>query len=150
MERSETAPLGPVSPSWLLHRAAPVAGACAAAAAAVLLAANDPSAAGSRFAACQFHAATGLWCPGCGLTRGTHALLNGDLAGTFGYNVFTPFALVALALGWWSWTRRAWGRTALRMPSWVTDRGLWALLAVAVAYGVLRNIPVAPFDALAP
>ncbi|MFM7044422.1 MAG: DUF2752 domain-containing protein [Ilumatobacteraceae bacterium] len=139
-----------VRPPWLLRRAAPVVGGCAAAAAAVVLAVGDPSAPGSRFPACQFRAATGLWCPGCGLTRGTHSLLHGDIAAALGQNVFTPLALVAAAIGWWSWTRRAWTGDWLRLPSWAGPRLGWALLSAAIAYGVARNVPVAPFDALAP
>jgi hypothetical protein len=135
---------------WLLHRAAPVVGGCAAAAAATVLAISDPSAPGSRFPACQFRAATGLWCPGCGLTRGTHSLLNGDLAVALGHNIFTPLALAAAAVGWWSWTRRAWVGEWLRLPSWAGARTGWMMLAAAIAYGVARNVPVAPFDALAP
>ena len=39
---------------------------------------NDPSD-GGAFIPCPFHAATGLWCPGCGMTRAVHHLVTGDV-----------------------------------------------------------------------
>lgn len=132
------------------HRLAAVACGCALAGAAVYTALNDPGEPGSRFIPCAFHRVTGLWCPGCGLTRGTHALFTGHPIEALGYNLFTPLALVGIALAWAVWAMRCWGRTVRspieRMPArWGT-----ALLAVVLVYGVLRNLPFAPFDALAP
>lgn len=140
-------------PSSLWRRIAPVACGCALAGAAALVALNDPAKAGSRFPACQFRSATGLWCPGCGLTRGFHQLFNGNVLSALQHNVFVPLVLVAVVLSWWSWARRSWGRPPRQLPAAV-DRwlrpGAVALVGVVVAYAVLRNIPVAPFDALAP
>lgn len=49
---------------------------------------------------CAFHAATGLPCPGCGLTRGLSALSQGDLSTAlamhpFVYALWPTFALLA-------------------------------------------------------
>jgi hypothetical protein len=134
----------------VLRRIAPIAGSAAVVAAGVLVATNDPAVPGSHFPACAFHSATGLWCPGCGLTRGMHALLGGHLGAAMSSNLFTPVAVVALVWLLVSWVRVAWDRPALRLP-----RQLERSLAVAgpvilVAYGALRNIPLAPFRALAP
>ncbi len=93
-----------------LRRMAAIGCGCALAGSAVWVALDDPAAAGSRFPACGFHAVTGLWCPGCGLTRATHALLRGDVAGAISRNVFTPFVLTAIVLAWASWTLTAFGR----------------------------------------
>lgn len=123
----------------VLRRSAPLACGCALAAGAVVVALNDPSAANSKFPACTFHAATGLWCPGCGLTRGTHQLLNGDVPAALGMNVFTPLVLLTIIVAWWRWTRSAWGFPPRPVPSnasWT----MW-LAVVLVAYGVLRNVP---------
>ncbi len=128
----------------------PVACGCALAGAGALVAVFDPSAEGSRFPACGFHAATGWWCPGCGLTRATHHLLRGDAAAALSSNVFTPFVLFAVVATWCTWTLGAFGRD-VRNP--LTRLPMWAgpcLLAVAVAYGVLRNLPGHPWQALAP
>jgi Protein of unknown function (DUF2752) len=120
------------------------------AAGAVLVASFNPAAEGSRFPACAFHASTGLWCPGCGLTRGTHQLLRGDIAGALSHNVFTPIVMLAIVGLWWHWLRTSWGRPsgfgALRVPMSLR----WALPVAIIAYGLLRNIPAEPFTALAP
>jgi Protein of unknown function (DUF2752) len=131
-------------------RAAPVACGGFMVAAAAVVATNDPSAAGSRFPGCTFHAVTGLWCPGCGLTRGTHHLLHGDLLAAFSSNVFTPFALAAIISAWWVWTTRAFGRPCRnpveRWPRWAGP----LLLVVVVVYGIARNVPVAGLRSLTP
>lgn len=44
---------------------------------------------------CSFAAMTGLPCPGCGLTRSTHAILRGDLAHAFHTQ---PFAFIVSPL----------------------------------------------------
>ncbi len=123
---------------------------CALAGAAALVALADPSAPGSRFPACGFHAATGLWCPGCGLTRATHHLLTGDLPAALSSNVFTPLVLFAVVVTWATWLLGAFGRDVrnplMRFPAWAGP----ALLALVVAYGVVRNLPGGPWRALAP
>lgn len=111
---------------------------------------NDPAAENSLFPPCVFRATTGLWCPGCGLTRGLHQLFNGDLGSALQYNLFVPLVVVAAVLGWWSWVRTSWGGLPLAIPQRLLHPLFWAMPIAVVAYGVLRNIPTAPFDALAP
>ncbi|MBI5089563.1 MAG: DUF2752 domain-containing protein [Actinobacteria bacterium] len=132
-----------------------VAAGCVLAGSATLVALVDPAAEGSRFPGCTFHQLTGLWCPGCGLTRGVHHLLRGDLAGAVGSNVFTPLVVIAVMAGWAGWARRAFGWTTAR-PRW-RDRSAraqrWAgvgLIGAMVVYAVLRNVPGGTFSALAP
>jgi hypothetical protein len=128
---------------------APVGVAAAAVAGALYVRAVDP-AQGGVFPACPFHRLTGWWCPGCGMTRGMHHLLTGDVAGALSSNVFLP---VVVLLGGWLWLSWVWptftGRRLdglQRVPEWA-----WvALASLAVIYGVLRNVSFAPFDALAP
>jgi hypothetical protein len=109
-----------------------------------------PPGGGAWYPPCAFHAATGLWCPGCGLTRGVHAMLTGDVAAAIGFNVFTPVVMVAALVGWFTWLQHTRGRTlpwtGWRPPPW------FAVVAplVLVAFAVVRNLPVAPLDALAP
>jgi len=112
------------------------------------VASHDPVGAGNHYPTCVFHELTGLWCPGCGLTRGTYALLHGDLPAAVSLNVFTPLVLGVILMTWVAWVRRAWGRPprpiALRLPRWWSP----ALIATVLAYGVVRNLP--GFHALAP
>lgn len=131
------------------RRVGPIAGAGALAVGVVYLAGHDPSAAGSTFPACPFHQVTGLWCPGCGLTRGCYELVHGHLGAAIGYNVFTPLAVVAIVVGWLAWLRVSWGRAPIRAPR--VERWLLPALAVSLlTYGVVRNIPIAPLRSLAP
>ena len=138
------------APTKWKQRVVPVACGCALVGAAAIVALNDPSAQGSHFPACQFHAITGLWCPGCGLTRGFHQLLTGHPLSAMGYNVFVPIVLVAVIGSWWGWVRTSWGQPDRVWPEW-TRRWITTGMPIAlVAYGVLRNIPAAPFRSLAP
>lgn len=132
------------------RRVAPVATTVAVGAAAVLVWRNDPAAPGSHFPACPFHAATGLWCPGCGLTRGMHALLHGDVGAALAHNVLTPVAAVVIVWALLAWLLRAWDRQAPRPPRPVARALVTIGPVVLVAFGVLRNLPLAPFRALAP
>jgi Protein of unknown function (DUF2752) len=134
----------------LARRAAPIVGGCALAACTAFVATHDPSAAGSRYPACVFHQITGLWCPGCGLTRGTYELLHGHVGAALGYNIFTPVALVAIVVAWMAWVRVAWGRQGFRMPHWAGRWPVIVLPVLIIAYGVLRNLPVTPLRTLAP
>ncbi len=131
-------------------QAAALATGAALAGAAALVALNDPSAPGSRFPSCAFHATTGLWCPGCGLTRATHHLLTGDVAAALSSNVFTPFVLAAIVACWVTWTLGTFGREVrnpiLRLPAWSGP----ALVVLLVVFGVARNLPGDPWQALAP
>jgi Protein of unknown function (DUF2752) len=134
-----------VGPKWV----APALGGAAVLAGAAYVRAVDP-ARGGVFPACVFHRVTGWWCPGCGMTRALHHLLGGDLLGALSTNVFLPLVVGLAAYLWlsWLWPPLTGRRLTLlrRVPS-----GAWAaLVAMALLYGVLRNLPVAPFPALAP
>jgi hypothetical protein len=119
----------------------------AAAAATVLLvvASVDPNEPG-QYPTCPFLQLSGLACPGCGTLRALHALVHLDLRAAASLNVLTVCAVPVLAAVWGRWLRRQWaGRLKTQLaPPW----RLWALLAVVVAFWVLRNLPVT--SALAP
>jgi hypothetical protein len=90
------------------------------------------------FPRCPLYAATGLFCPGCGITRALHELLHGNISGAIACNpllIVTPFG-VAMMFKWRSWFYR---------PS-----SPWILLTTLFLYGVLRNVPVWPLSMLAP
>jgi hypothetical protein len=98
---------------------------------------------------CAFHALTGLHCPGCGTTRAVVALLHGDVLAALRFNAFTVPLLPVLA---WNGAIELWnfvtGRAA-RGAAW-RPAAVWVVLAAGVAFGILRNLPFAPFDSLAP
>ncbi|HEX3088880.1 MAG TPA: DUF2752 domain-containing protein [Ilumatobacteraceae bacterium] len=133
-----------------LRRAAPICCGAALVAGTGFLATHDPGAAGARYPGCLFHQTTGLWCPGCGLTRGTYQLLHGHVGAALGYNLFTPLALVAIAVAWFAWVRTSWNMPAPRLPRHTATFTSTVLPTLLIAYGVLRNIPVGPLRSLAP
>lgn len=113
-----------------------------------VLALTDQDAAGIP---CPWRTMTGTWCPGCGLTRGTRALLHGDVTSALGHNILLPLALTAMVLGWWAWWRHARRRPAPRWSRWISERPAivwWVSGALVVAFTVARNLPVGA--ALAP
>lgn len=106
----------------------------------------DPAEPG-HYPTCPFLALTGYYCPGCGTLRMVHAAVHGHLGEAFGRNPLT-FAFVPL-LGY-LWAR--WAVCSLRgrpMGS-VLFRPVaaWALVAVVLAFWLLRNLPIG--HALAP
>lgn len=103
----------------------------------------------SFFPVCPLYALTGYACPGCGMTRGFHALFHGDVRTALGFNALIPawavifgYVLISLTL------------LAVRgkgLPMWPTaPRFLWAFMIVLVAFGMLRNVPAYPFSLLFP
>src|SRR3954466_12905048 len=115
--------------------AGPVVAACLGVAGLAYVAANDPNRSGAAFPACPFHATTGLWCPGCGMTRATYALLHGEFGAAFSANLFLPvFAVLAVA-GWVTWFLPTIGREPPR-PIWRLPVGVWiGFGASLLAYG---------------
>lgn len=88
---------------------------------------------------CLFHRLTGLECPGCGGLRAVHQLTHGHLAAAWRLNALVVMALpvVSLVGGRWLWRKAAGRPGAARAvrPVW-----FWLLLAVLLAFGVLRNL----------
>lgn len=98
---------------------------------------------------CPFRLATGLWCPGCGSTRMLHHLASLHPLEAFSFN---PLAFIVLPYVVWSVfvTLTRWlGGPRLVIPR-LSARLTWVLAATVLAFWVLRNVPGAPFDALAP
>jgi hypothetical protein len=108
-----------------------------------------PPAETSFYPKCVLFQLTGLHCPGCGSTRALHSLLHGDVRQALAYNLFITLLAPYLAFH----GLRAWFAAMRRrpLPVWrVRPWVVWAGLIAFLAYGVLRNLPFAPFDLLAP
>ncbi|HMT06987.1 MAG TPA: DUF2752 domain-containing protein [Pyrinomonadaceae bacterium] len=98
---------------------------------------------------CPLFAFTGLACPGCGLTRGFHALFHGDIITAIDFNIFTPFWAIILGWVFASLVLLAFRGRGLNM--WPTNpRFMYAFMVVLVVFGVLRNIPAWPLTILFP
>jgi Protein of unknown function (DUF2752) len=94
---------------------------------------------------CPFKLVTGLDCPGCGGTRAVHDVVTGHLGAALSMNVLAVVALPFLVWGLFvSLTAMLGG------PRWkaVSLSPAWTRIAlvVVVAFWVLRNLPVAPFN----
>ncbi len=112
------------------------------AAGAWVLRAHDPATRGSLLTVCRFNQWTGLQCPGCGMTRASHHLLNGRWAEAFYFNAFMVTLLPGLAVwaGWWLlqwWTGRPISRRALAANAWLGG----ALLVACMIFWLVRNLP---------
>jgi hypothetical protein len=108
----------------------------------------DPTTAGF-FPVCPLYSMTGFACPGCGLTRGFHALFHGDVLTALDYNALIPvFAafLGYLFLSMLLVAVRGRGLTMGRMNGPL----LWTVFGLLLVFGVLRNLPFYPFNVLYP
>ena len=88
---------------------------------------------------CLFHALTGWNCPGCGGTRSLYALLHGNFPLALKDNaLFVVLLAVAGARGVWFAAKKT-----RRQPvgNFLPANILWALLAIAMVFTALRNVP---------
>jgi hypothetical protein len=108
----------------------------------------DPATSGI-FPPCPVHYLTGWYCPGCGSLRAIHQLLHGNLRAAWALNPLTVVLLPFLSYGLVSSAVFEWRGRELPQPFL---RAAWirALCAVIVLFGILRNLPIHPFDWLAP
>jgi hypothetical protein len=97
----------------------------------------------SFYPVCQFHLLTGLYCPGCGATRASYQLLHGNPVAALRDNALFVLCLPALAgRGIWYWNRQRRGQP---VRFFIPPAALWAFLAVALVFVVLRNLPAFSF-----
>ena len=90
---------------------------------------------------CIFHKLTGLDCPGCGGLRALHQLTHGQILEAMRLNALLVLSLPVVAIlaarFWWLQRQgRAASATGIR-PVWI-----WLLLAMIIAFGILRNLPL--------
>lgn len=101
------------------------------------------------FPVCPLFSLTGFACPGCGLTRGFHALFHGDFITALDFNALIPFfALAFLFLIATLISIAVRGKGLLKMS--VSPVFLFGTLVLLIAFGLLRNLPFYPFTFLYP
>lgn len=103
----------------------------------------------SLFPRCPFHAATGLYCPGCGSQRAIHQLLHGHWLEAANYNLLATLMLplIGLHLGAWAINRLFGTRLPLLFQRYLLAK--WILVLVLL-FWLLRNLPVEALRWLAP
>lgn len=102
------------------------------------------------FPTCPLLTMTGFACPGCGLTRGFHALFHGEFLTALGFNAMLPvYAAVFLYLLISMFLITARGRS-LPMSKVFHPYALGGFLVVSLSFALLRNLPFYPFTFLYP
>ena len=112
--------------------AAPIATACALGALAAYTFVRSPFQ-GGAFPTCLFHAATGLYCPGCGGLRAAYSLMHGHFAEAVSLNALAVFGIIpaaAIAVAWWlgAATGRDWPPPRVHPAVW------WILAGLVLAF----------------
>lgn len=99
---------------------------------------------GKRLPDCPFHQATGLFCPGCGMTRSITAALHGHWLISLRCNILPLAGAVAAALLYLEWAAHALGK---RLRTFLHNGKIMAILGAAILIFLLaRNC----FPALCP
>ena len=129
-------------------RVAAVAGVAATLGGAGAVAYFDPTTA-HFFPVCPLYALTGFACPGCGLTRGFHALFHGDILTAIHFNALIPIWTVIFGFTFISLVLFAVRGRGLPLNK-ISPHWLWVFLVVLLIFGVLRNLPQYPFTLLFP
>jgi hypothetical protein len=98
----------------------------------------------NAFPFCPLRLLTGIDCPFCGSLRATHALVHGQVTVAANHNLLFTLSVPFLVVGWVLWMGRALGRRWPRIeaPRWAP----WALVAVALAFMLVRNIGGTPLS----
>jgi hypothetical protein len=101
------------------------------------------------FPPCIFHSLTGLYCPGCGMTRAMHTLLNGNFIKAFWYNpLFFTFLPLFIYMG--AVQLKALIRTGKTKVIKLPYQLIILIVTMVFLFWILRNIPYYPFIYLAP
>ncbi|MEN6357856.1 MAG: DUF2752 domain-containing protein [Armatimonadota bacterium] len=92
---------------------------------------------------CPFHLLTGLYCPGCGLTRAANEMAAGHIVAAIRLNVFMMVIIPLIGL-------TTFIRIIAHQQVRMSNRAAWIVLASMMIFWAARNIPVFPFSLLAP
>ena len=113
-----------------------------------LLRIYDPATSGI-FPPCPLRYLTGFYCPGCGSLRAIHQLLLGNVRTAWALNPLTVVFLPFVAYGLASEALVKFRGRGLPQPFL---RAVWiqVLGALIIGFGIARNLPVHPFNLLAP
>lgn len=98
---------------------------------------------------CPFYFTTGLYCPGCGSQRATHQLLNFNILGVLQQNVLFLVCLFIVGYHLAVVGLNTYFNKKIYNYMYHPKTG-WLLLTFIVLFWILRNIPLYPFNLLAP
>ncbi len=101
------------------------------------------------FPKCPLFVTTGIYCPGCGSQRATHALLHFDIFNVFKSNLlFLPIILLVS----YHFGIQIINKILVKNYQSILDhtKAPLIVLIIVMLYWLLRNIPFIPFSFLAP
>ena len=101
------------------------------------------------FPVCPLFKLTGLACPGCGLTRGFHALFHGDILTALGFNAMIPVYAIVFAYLFAAMVVIAFFGRSIQLKVF-KPHYVWGFLIVSFVFFIARNIPAYPFTLLYP
>ena len=96
------------------------------------------------FPVCTFRALTGFACPGCGSTRGLHALLHGDVVAAFKFNPLFVLSLPFLLYAFFRFTSAAIQGRQLK-GNQLDAKYIRIIFGVVLFFWIFRNTPFYPF-----
>ena len=89
---------------------------------------------------CLFHKITGLYCPGCGMTRLIFSLLEGRIYDAYNHNrlvfIMLPFIVIYFKYQFYLYIFNKKNKIICRIP----NKCIYILLFVVILFGILRNI----------
>ena len=103
----------------------------------------------SFFPVCPLFSLTGIACPGCGLTRGFHALFHGDVLTALDYNALIPFYILIFGYFFVSLALVAVKGRGLSFQVF-RPKLIWSFFAIFLVFAITRNLPIYPFSVLYP
>lgn len=90
---------------------------------------------------CPLHALTGLWCPLCGGLRAADSLAHGRIIAALHENALLVTSLPLLVACWFYWLVQS---SAGHGPAMRIGRLAPVLIAIALGFAVVRNLPFVP------
>ncbi len=87
---------------------------------------------------CLFETVTGLYCPGCGITRAMISILNFKFIEALEYNKLAYLIIIVIGIGFY---RMFYSYIFQKDLKPIPKVIIYSLLTIFLAYGILRNIP---------
>jgi hypothetical protein len=101
------------------------------------------------FPKCLFYSATNLYCPGCGSQRAIHQILHGHIFTGLKYNYLIGFLTLVLGYMLYVFIIKEYFKKPIKNV-FHKPIATKLILLVVILFWILRNIPIYPFNILAP